>query len=100
MGLGVATPGVGTVTFYKDSVDVEVFAVDWTEALETDETIASCAFTLQTGITLDSSYFSGKISYAWISGGALGSLYVAEATVTTSLGLIYQKDLIIDVRYS
>jgi hypothetical protein len=100
MPLGTTTPGVGTVTFYKDPVDVEVFSVDWTEALESGETISSCAFTLQSGITLVRSYASGKISYGWISGGTLGTLYVAEATVTTSLGLTYQKDLIIDVRYN
>jgi hypothetical protein len=100
MGLGAATPGVGTVTFSKDSVDIEVFSVDWTKALEPGETILSCAFTVQSGIALASSYFSGKISYGWISGGMLGSMYVVEATATTSLGLTYQKDLIIDVRYN
>lgn len=71
-------------TFEKDPQAILDYSVNWTEFLETAETITSSQWFVPTGITLTESGSTNKTATAWLSGGTLGSSYEIVNRITTN----------------
>ncbi len=74
------------VTFRKDPNAVLDFGFDWSEWLDTGETISSSAWTVPSGITEDSTSNTTTTTTIWLSGGTAGEPYDLVNRVTTSSG--------------
>jgi len=71
-------------TFIKDPDAVLDYAVDWSDWLETGETISSHDVTVEAGLTKDSDGESGGIVTIWLSGGTVNTSYRVAVEITTS----------------
>ena len=73
-------------TFTKDPDEVLDYTFDWTDYLETGETIASYVITADTGITSGTeSQASGVVTY-WLTGGDATYTYKVACKIVTSAG--------------
>ena len=70
-------------TFLKDPEAVLDYSIDWTDFLESAETIFSSQWFYPTGITLDSNGHTDKVATAWLSGGTVGQSYELVNRITT-----------------
>ena len=70
--------------FPKDPQAVLDFEFDWSNWLQSGETISSHDITVPTGITLASDAESGGIVTVWLSGGTDGTNYIVACEITTS----------------
>jgi hypothetical protein len=84
------------VTFIKDPGSVKDYGFDWSEILETGETIASAVWN-GGGLTSSGAYISGENTYTLLAGGTLGTTYIVSCTITTSLGRTYCREFLISV---
>lgn len=73
-------------TFLKDPEAVLDYAVDWSDWLQSGETISSYVVTVPTGITKASDQQAAGIVTAWLSGGTAGANYDVGVKIVTSLG--------------
>lgn len=73
-------------TFQKDPSDVLDYIVDWTSWLGGADTIATSAFTVPTGLTMDSKSNTTTTATVWISSGIASQSYTVENTITTAGG--------------
>lgn len=71
--------------FDKDPDAVLDFDFDWSDWLESGETISSHDITVPTGITLESDSESDGIVTAWLSGGTADTNYIVACKIVTSL---------------
>lgn len=83
--------------FYKDSDAVLDYTVDWTEWLAASETISTSVWTVQTGLTVDSSSNTSFVGTVWLSGGVVGTTYTAANKITTNQGRTDERTLEIRV---
>lgn len=81
----------------KTPNEVKDYSIDWTDRLAGD-TISTSAFTVPSGITLDSQTNDTTSSTAWISGGTDGTDYNVTCLVTTAGGRTYEWPIRIQVR--
>jgi hypothetical protein len=72
-----------TTTFEKDPSAVLDYSVDWTDFLQTAETIATSTWVVPSGITADSDTNDDKIATIWLSGGTVGKSYELINRITT-----------------
>ena len=70
-------------TFQKDPTDVLDYIVDWTSWLGGADTIATSAFTVPTGLTMDSESNTTTTATVWISSGIASQSYTVENTIST-----------------
>ena len=70
-------------TFLKDPEAILDYSIDWTDFLETAETIFSSQWFTPTGITLDSNGHTDKVATAWLSDGTAGQSYELVNRITT-----------------
>lgn len=70
--------------FDKDPSAILDYAFDWTDWLETGETISSHVITVEAGITKDSDSEASGIVIVWLSGGTHGEDYIVACKITTS----------------
>lgn len=61
------------VNFTKDPNDVLDYSFDWSQWLQSSETISSLTVTAAPGIIVNSSSFTSSSSTAWLSGGTAGA---------------------------
>lgn len=75
-------------TYTKQPAEVLDYDIDYTDWLETGDTIASKTVTAETGLTVDSSAIWGasKKVKVWISGGTNGTTYKVTVTIVTVAG--------------
>jgi hypothetical protein len=85
-------------TFSKDPNAVLDYAFDWTEWLESAETIDTFQVTGSTGITVDSTNNLGKKIIVWLSGGTAGQGYAILCHIVTSMNRIDDKTMYIICR--
>lgn len=90
-----------TNTYLKDTAADLDYVIDWSNWLESLETIISFTVTVTTGITLGTgakaaSQAAGKVT-VWLSGGTVGETYVLQCTITTSAGRTDNRKMIIRV---
>ena len=77
---------MSTQTFRKDPSAVLDYGFDWSDWLESGETVAESAWTVATGLTKDSDQRGDTSTKAWLSGGTAGATYVVANKITTSDG--------------
>lgn len=71
--------------YTKDPSAVLDYVFDWTEWLETLETISSHVITVDTGLTNDSDSESAGEVTVWLSGGTANTDYIVACKIVTSL---------------
>lgn len=82
----------------KDPADDLDYGIDWTYELAlVDDTIASSAWTVTSGITKGTDTHTTTGTTVWVSGGTAGQTYEATNTVTTAGGRTYERSLRIPV---
>lgn len=70
--------------FEKDPSAVLDYAFDWSDWLESGETISSHTITVDTGLTKDSDSESSGVVTVWLSGGTHGIDYIVACEISTS----------------
>lgn len=82
----------GTIinTFVKPPAEVKDFLMDWSDKLDTGDTISTSAWSIlpltSPPLVEDSETETDDSATIWVSGGAVGSLYTLENTITTAGG--------------
>jgi hypothetical protein len=71
--------------FIKDPQAVLDYQIDWAAWLGSD-TISASTWTAETGITIASSTNTTTTATVWLSGGTVGTSYVATNHITTAGG--------------
>jgi len=85
--------------FKKDPTDVLDYFVDWSESLAANETISTCYFTAESGLSVGNQWIEGEKTYCVLYGGTLGSTYVVRAKVTTNQNHTYEAQFKVEIGY-
>lgn len=80
-------------SFIKDPSAVLDYGFDWSEWLESGETISSAVWTVPTGLTKDSQSESATITTAWLSGGTAATDYSVACKIVTSAGRTEERTI-------
>lgn len=67
------------------------FTLDFTDALDPGDAIASAVWTATTGITLTGQAHDDTRATVWIEGGAANTWYTVRAAVTTAVGRVHAQ---------
>jgi len=81
----------------KDPSDKLDYPWDLTMFLGAD-TISSCTWVVDQGITKESSAVTTKVATIWLSGGVPGKDYTFTGTVVTAAGRIKNRTFMVRVR--
>jgi len=73
------------------------YEIDWTLWLDGD-TLATCEWDVPAGITKETSVYNTNVATIWLSGGTDMVNYTLLNRITTTLGRIECKEIIIKVR--
>lgn len=85
-------------TYMKDPESLLDWSWNWSDWLETGETITSHTVTVPTGLTLDASNEAAGVVTAWISGGTANNRYRVECKITTSEGRTDERSITLSVQ--
>lgn len=83
--------------FEKDPQAVLDYAFDWSDWLDSGETIASTTITVAAGLTKDSDSESDGIVTIWLSGGTAGTSYTVACKIVTSSSRTDERSITIMV---
>ena len=83
--------------YYKDVDAVLDYGVDWSDWLDTGETISTSTYTVTAGITKDSDSNTTTASTVWLSGGTDGTSYTITNEVVTSDSRTDQRSFTVKV---
>lgn len=78
--------------YIKDPQAALDYAVDWVAWLAGD-TIASVAWTVPPGLTLDAQSHTATVATVWLSGGTDGQVYAVTCGVTTAAGRVDERTI-------
>lgn len=81
----------------KDPQAVLDWRWDWSQWLETGETIVTSVMTVSAGLTLDSDSHTLTTATAWLSGGTAGAPYEVANRITTNQGRTDERTITIRV---
>lgn len=81
----------------KDPIATLDYLFDWSQWLETGETISSFVITVSDGITLNDSSESSGLITVWLSSGTPGEWYTCACKITTSDNRIDERTMNIKV---
>jgi len=81
--------------FTKDPQDVLDYVLDWSDWLDTSETISTSTWTVPSGITKDSDSKSSSETVIWLSGGTVYENYRLVNHIVTSLNREKDQTIII-----
>jgi hypothetical protein len=83
----------------KDPNEVLDYQVNWTNRLETGETISTSTFTVAEGtVVIDSSSAASPTTTVWLSGGTEGEACTILNRITTSAGRTYDQSVRLRIR--
>ena len=85
-------------SFVKDPDASLDYAFDWTDWLQTGETISSYIITVEPGITKDSDSESLGVVTVWLSGGTAGERHHVSCEITTSLDRTEERSMRLSCR--
>ena len=88
---------MATTLYTKDPSSLLDYALDWSDWLETDETIDSAVWTVPTGLRKNSSSINDALTIVWLSEGTVNTSYHVTCCVTTSLGRIDERSFNLNV---
>ncbi len=81
--------------FTKDPQDVLDYVLDWSDWLDTSETISTSTWTVPSGVTKDSDSKSSSETVIWLSGGTVYENYRLVNHIVTSLNREKDQTIII-----
>ena len=86
--------------FDKDPSAVLDYKFDWSDWLDSGETISTRTITAETGIVVDSSSLTDTSTSvtAWLSGGTAGNVYDVACLITTSASRTDERTIKITCR--
>jgi hypothetical protein len=85
-----------TQNFTKDPQSTLDYQINWLDWLGTD-TIATSAWTVDTGITISTSTNTTTTATVWLAGGTSGESYTATNTIVTAAARTEQRSIVIYV---
>jgi len=88
---------MGMPTYKKDPDAVLDYGFDWSDWLDTDETISASTWTVEDGITQDSESETTSVTTIWLSGGTAGTTYRIVNEIVTSDGRTENRSMDIQV---
>ena len=81
--------------FEKSPASVLDYSFDWSQWLESGQTISTSSWAADDGLTIDSDTKSNTKTTAIVSGGVEGNSYFVSNTVVTNDGLTVKRSFII-----
>lgn len=84
--------------FTKDPHATLDYGFNWSDWLETGESISSYTITSACGITKASDSNTSASVIVWLSGGAVGTRYDVACKITTNKNRIDERTIKIDVK--
>lgn len=88
---------MGFETVTKDPDATLDYGFDWTNWMQTSETISTVAWTVATGLTKGSEDTGDYIAKVWLSGGTAGQRYTVACKITTNQSRIDERTMTIIV---
>lgn len=88
----------GTRTFEKDPADKRDYGFDWSDWLDSGDTIFLTSWTVPSGLTEGAKDNGTLQSKIWLSGGTAGETYEVTCKVTTIGGRIREATFFVAVR--
>jgi hypothetical protein len=85
-------------SFVKDPAAVLDYRVDWSDWLETGDTIESSMWTVSPGLTQTFVTFDGTSATVWLAGGSAGSDYQLTNRIVTTDGRTDERTFRVQVR--
>lgn len=83
---------------YQKSPTEEIdFGINWTPLLKTGETVSQSVWTAPVDITISRQQIIGNITGCFISGGILDTRVEVFNKITTSLGAVYERFIVIEI---
>ena len=76
------------ITYIKDPESVLDYGFDWSDWLDTDDTVSTSTWKVPTGITEDSDTNTTTTTMIWLSGGTVGSQYKITNRITDEYNFI------------
>lgn len=73
-------------TFIKDPNSILDYGFDWSDWLDTDDTVSTSAWTVPSGITEHSDSKTTTTTTIWLSGGTIGRQYRIQNRIVTADG--------------
>ena len=83
--------------FIKDPQAVLDYGFDWSDWLDTGDTLSASTWTVPTGITKDSDSNTTTTTTIWLSGGTVGKTYKITNRITTVGGRGTDRSLYVKV---
>jgi hypothetical protein len=81
---------------YKKKPNAKLdYGFDWSEWLETGDTLATAVWTVPTGLVNEAEDLNDTIAAVWLSGGTAGESYEVVCLVTTTEGRIDERSFVI-----
>lgn len=74
-------------TIPKGSTDILIYTIDWSNWLNTGDSINSSAWVVPAGMTLVTSANTTTQTTAKISGGTIGTAYTITNTITSAISV-------------
>jgi len=68
----------------KDPDEVLDYSIDWSDRLDTDDTVSTSTWIVPTGLTEDSDTFTSTVTTVWLSDGDLGKVYNVVNRIVTA----------------
>jgi len=84
-------------TYIKDPQSVLDYGFDWSDWLDTDDTVSTSAWNVPTGITEDSDSKTTTTTTVWLSGGTVGKKYKITNRMVTDDGRTVERSFYIKV---
>jgi len=84
-------------TFIKDPSSVLDFGFDWSDWLDTDDSVSTSTWNVPTGITRDSDTNTSTTTTIWLSGGTVGSKYKITNRMVTANGRTVERSFYVKV---
>jgi len=79
--------------FRKDPASVLDYGIDWSDWLDSGETISTSTWTVPVGITKDSESNGDTSTLVWLSGGTAGTTYELANKIVTSDGRTVERTI-------
>lgn len=80
-------------SFRKDPASVLDYGIDWSDWLDSGETISTSTWTVPVGITKDSESNGDTSTLVWLSGGTAGTTYELANKIVTSDGRTVERTI-------
>lgn len=85
-------------SFLKDPDSILDYSFDWSDWLESGESISSHIVVVDSGITVDDSGYSSTVVTIWLSGGTAGTNYNIACKIVTSESRTVERSITIRCR--